>query len=93
MRVVWSPLALSDLRHVEDYIREHDPRAAIKVARKIKQATRRLADYPASGRPGRVPNTRELVVPGTHYIVPYTVSGNEVWIIAIMHAARQWPDS
>lgn len=93
MRVVWSPLAFSDLRHVENYIREHNPRSAFKIAQKIKQATGRLADFPGSGRPGRVPNTRELVVPGTRYIVPYTVIDNEVRIIAVMHAARRWPES
>jgi toxin ParE1/3/4 len=93
MRVVWSPLALSDLRHVEAYIREHDPRAARETARKIKQATRRLADFPASGRPGRWPNTRELVVPGTPYILPYCVRDQELWIIAVLHATRKWPES
>ncbi len=92
MRIVWSPLARSDLRHVEDYIGRHDPRAARKIARKIKQATRSLTDYPASGRPGRWPNTRELVVPGTPFILPYCVKDDELWIIAVMHAARNWPE-
>jgi toxin ParE1/3/4 len=54
--------------------------------------TKRLADYPASGRPGRWPNTRELVVPGTPFMLPYCVKDDELWIIAVMHAARKWPE-
>ena len=57
------------------------------------QATRRLAEFPASGRPGRWPNTRELVVPGTPYILPYCIRDEELWIIAVLHASRKWPES
>ena len=92
MKIVWSPTARRDLRHLRDYIGEDNPAAAAETARKIVAATRRLADYPGSGRPGRLPHTRELVVPGTSYILPYAVRGEELWIIAVLHAARKWPD-
>ena len=74
-------------------ISDNTIRAPRATAWKIKQATRRLADFPASGRPGRWPNTRELVVPGTPYILPYCVKDNELWIIAVLHAAKKWPES
>jgi toxin ParE1/3/4 len=86
-------LAQSDLRHVKAYIKQHDPRPARETTRKIKQASRRLVDFPASGRPGRWPNTRELAVPGAPYILPYCVKDNELWILAVLHAAKTWPDS
>ena len=92
MKILWSPLARRDLVHVEAHIRRDDPRAAAAVADKIKRATRNLADFPGSGRPGRWPGTRELVVPGTPYIIPYKVRNEEVWIIAVLHAARRWPE-
>ncbi|HET6521471.1 MAG TPA: type II toxin-antitoxin system RelE/ParE family toxin, partial [Geminicoccaceae bacterium] len=50
-----------------------------------------LAQHPESGRPGRVPGTRELVVSGTPYIVPYRVQGNTVQILRVLHGARKWP--
>lgn len=92
MRIVWSPTARRDLRHLRDYIGENNPAVAAETARKIVSATRRLVDYPGSGRLGRLPHTRELVVPGTPFILPYTVRGEEVRIIAVLHAARKWPD-
>jgi toxin ParE1/3/4 len=39
-----------------------------------------------------VPETRELVVSGTPYIVPYTVRGDVVEIHAVLHGARKWPE-
>jgi toxin ParE1/3/4 len=52
----------------------------------------RLGAFPAIGRPGRVAGTRELVVSGTPYIVPYRVRGERVQIITVLHSAQRWPD-
>jgi hypothetical protein len=47
---------------------------------------------PLDRRPGRVANTRELVIRRTPYIVPYRVKGEVVQIITILHSAQRWPD-
>ena len=93
MILVWSPTARRHLRQAEAFIAEDNPRAAAETAAKILEATERLKEFPASGRPGRTPHTRELVVPGTPYILPYRVRGEVVEILGIMHGARQWPES
>ena len=46
--------------------------------------------FPALGRPGRVPGTRELVV-HDNYVVPYRVKGQVVQIIRMQHIAQLWP--
>ena len=51
----------------------------------------RLVMHPEIGRPGRVPGTRELVVPRTPFIIPYRVKDNAVQILRVYHAARKWP--
>jgi toxin ParE1/3/4 len=43
------------------------------------------------GRPGRVTGTRELVVDGTPYILPYRVRNRVVQILRVLHGARRWP--
>ncbi|MBI1986597.1 MAG: type II toxin-antitoxin system RelE/ParE family toxin [Rhodospirillales bacterium] len=91
MTIVWSKTAVDDLKSLRAYIRQHNPRAAAGMARTILARVENLADFPAQGRPGRVPHTRELVIPDTPFLVVYTVAGTTIQIIAVLHAARKWP--
>jgi toxin ParE1/3/4 len=93
MNIVWSPTARADLRHIEAYIAERNPRAAAKVAHAILAAVEDLQRFPGIGRPGRVPDTRELVISNTPYVVPYRVVAQTINIIAVIHGARRWPDT
>ena len=85
-------MALSDLDELMDYIAQDNPEAATKVAGKIWETTRMFSNHPAMGKPGRVPGTREMVVTGTSYIVPYRVVANDVQILRVLHGARKWPE-
>ncbi|PIW88418.1 MAG: type II toxin-antitoxin system mRNA interferase toxin, RelE/StbE family, partial [Nitrospirae bacterium CG_4_8_14_3_um_filter_44_28] len=40
---------------------------------------------------GRVEGTRELVISGLPYIIPYRVKNNTIEILRVLHAARKWP--
>lgn len=91
MRIKWLRTALATLDAEGEYIARDNPVAASCVATLIVEAVERLRDFPASGRPGRVPGTRELVIPGTPYIVPYRVRGDSLEILRVFHAARRWP--
>lgn len=91
MTIVWSRTAVADLKSLRAYIRQHNPRAAAKLARTILARVEALAEFPAQGRPGRVPHTRELVIADTPFVVVYTVAGRTVQIVAVLHAARKWP--
>jgi toxin ParE1/3/4 len=48
-----------------------------------------LSDNPQMGRPGRVPGTRELVIPRTPFIVPYRLQRNIIQILRVYHGARR----
>lgn len=65
MRLVWNTFALADRRAIYGYIEPEDPHAAIRVDERFDEAIERLADFPNSGRLGRIDGTRELVVSGT----------------------------
>jgi addiction module RelE/StbE family toxin len=93
MKIQWSSTAVADLESIREYIARDSPTAARKVADRIKEAVNRLSNYPLSGRAGRVPGTRELVIPGTSYIAAYTIQGDEVLIAAMLHGRQNWPES
>ena len=92
MRVRWLDEAVLDLQAVRAYVARDDPDAAADVARRIREAVQILARYPAAGRVGRVPHTREIVVSGTPYLLPYRVKSNAVEILRVLHAAQKWPE-
>ena len=93
MRVRWLDQAVEDLKAVRGYITRHNPSAAADIAQRIREAVQILGDYPAAGRAGRVPNTRELVVSGTPYILPYRVRAETIEILRVLHGAQQWPEN
>jgi toxin ParE1/3/4 len=45
------------------------------------------------GRPGRVPHTRELIIGGTLYIIPYRAKGEKIEILRVLHASMPWLES
>ncbi len=92
MRLKWHRKARQDLRKLRAYIAEDNPKAAADVAARILQAVEHLPANPAIGRPGRVMDTRELVVVNTPYLIPYRVMGDVIVILRVLHGARQWPD-
>lgn len=93
MQIKWTAGARLNLEHVESYIAQDNPSAAIETVLKIIEGVERLADYPALGRPGRVANTRELIVADTPFIVPYRVKGYVIEVLRVIHSARQWPST
>ena len=62
------------------------------VGERIVAAARRLIDFPASGRVGKISGTRELVINGTPYVVAYAVTQSAVRILRVLHGAQEWPD-
>jgi toxin ParE1/3/4 len=92
MRVVWTLQAQKSLLLVRQRIKTDNRKAAARIANRLRISAQRLAIHPESGRPGRVDSTRELVVPGTHYILPYRVRHDRVEILSVIHGAQKWPE-
>ena len=92
MTPIWSPEAIADLVALRAYIEQDDPAAAQRVALHIiHNIETLLPNSPEMGRPGRVPGTRELVIPRTPFIVPYRLVGNAIHVLRVFHAAGRWP--
>jgi toxin ParE1/3/4 len=91
VNIVWSPGAIEHLKHLRAYLAQDNPKAANRVAAALLDAVERLAKLPNLGRPGRVAGTREVVVPGTPYVIPYRLRGDRLEVIAVFHGRQKWP--
>jgi toxin ParE1/3/4 len=84
----WTPTALQDLDRVRAYLAERaDAKTMLSEARRIRDGCQRLGQFPESGRPGRVPLTREVIIPP--YVIPYRIKGDTVEILNIFHTAQK----
>jgi plasmid stabilization system protein ParE len=75
-----------------------NPPAAAKVGRHILDSVEGLVDHPFMSKPGRSPNTRELVTTSYAYLVVYSVEPDNdadqqktVNILRVLHGAMRWP--
>lgn len=72
------------------YIAADSPRAAARMDELFSKAAARLIDHPQLGRPGKIAGTRELI-PHESYRIVYELQDDTVWILTLIHTARQWP--
>jgi toxin ParE1/3/4 len=91
MKVRWSPEAAADFAALVEYIRKDNSSAADRVAHSIYDGIVSLATFPNRGRPGRVKDTRELVLSPLPFIAVYRVKKTFVEIARVLHGAQRWP--
>lgn len=92
MQIEWQEDAIEDMQALrQGYLAEQNPSAAARMAKRILQALVLLRQHPAMGRPGRVPDTRELVIANTPYLVAYRVIDTRLVILRVLHGAQRWP--
>ncbi|MGO8758192.1 MAG: type II toxin-antitoxin system RelE/ParE family toxin [Terracidiphilus sp.] len=92
MKLRWTLPAVDRLREVFESIAADNPAAALRTVERIRNAIRQAARIPYAGRIGRGPGTREIVVPGTSYLVAYRVRADTIHVLAVLHGARKWPE-
>ena len=89
MTIRWTPTAARDLEDVRDYIAQDSEDAAMATVERILAGIEALSRHPQLGRGGRVPGTRDLVMPP--YVAVYRIVKGVVEIHSILHGARPWP--
>ena len=91
--IEWTHQAIRQLDQARDYIAlSNSDEVADRITVRIVASVQQLATFPMSGRPGRVPGTREMVVSNTPFIVAYAVAKTRVVILALYHGAQRWLD-
>ncbi len=95
MKIRWLRKALKNIEQGIAFISRENPAAANMIAQRIYSSVALLADNPTLGHPGRIPDTRELVVPDTRYIIPYRVRPrlDQIEILRVFHVSRKPPQN
>jgi toxin ParE1/3/4 len=91
MQLRWTEEAANDLERIADYLFEHAPDRAAELVRTVYDAPAALLTFPNRGRLGKKAGTREFVLSPLPYLIVYTVRGDAIYIVRILHGAQQWP--
>ena len=92
MRIRWTRQARADIDAVFEYVAADNIRGAEQTVERIQEAAAILVRHSTAGRTGRVLGTREVIVAGTPWVIPYRVGRGFIDILAVIHASRKWPD-
>lgn len=90
VKIVWTDIAIEDLKTIHDYIVQDSKLYADRFINKLISRVDQLENFPISGR--IVPefgneNIRELIE--GNYRIVYKIKPNHIGIVRIHHAARQ----
>jgi toxin ParE1/3/4 len=93
-KIDWTEQAVRQLDQAYDCIAlSNSEEVAAKVTTQIVISVQQLIRFPMSGRLGRIPGTRELVISNTPFIAAYTIQRDRIVIVAIYHGSQMWPEA
>jgi toxin ParE1/3/4 len=91
--IEWTEQATQQLDQAHDYIAfSNSKEVAARITMQIVTSVQQFAAFPISGRTGRVPGTRELVIPNTPFIAAYAIEKADIVVLAVYHGAQHWPE-
>ena len=91
--IEWTEQATRQLDQAHDYVAlSNSEEVADRITMRIVTSVQRLDTFPVSGRSGRVPGTRELVISNTPFIAAYAIDHARIVILALYHGAQRWPE-
>jgi toxin ParE1/3/4 len=89
--IVWPRRAIRHLVALREFIAKDSEQNAAAVAMRILKTVDVLATQPDMGRSGRVLGTREFVITGTPYVIPYRVRRHRLELIGVLPGRQKWP--
>ena len=93
-RIAWTEQASRQVDQAHDFIAlSSGEKTAERITLQILNSVQQLASFPMSGRLGRTPATRELVISNTPFLVAYTIEKHRIVILAVYHGAQRWPEA
>ena len=92
-RIVWTDKARRDLRQIVRYLCRYSPQVAEEIGKQVTAATRRLGEFPLSGRAvPELPDAglREVIV-GNYRVIYEPTENDTVEILSVLHSRRLVP--
>jgi plasmid stabilization system protein ParE len=90
--IIWADEAREIFLEYLFFISEKDQGAAERLFEQVERSLEPVAYFPYSGRPGRVPGTREIVS-HPNYIAIYEVHDDFIEVVDFTHAKKLYPPS
>jgi toxin ParE1/3/4 len=91
LRIRFTETADNDLTAIRSHIAKDNAAAADRTIIRILQSIRYLENFPRLGRPGLLPETRELSISKLPYKAVYRIEGDIILIVTIVHTSRLFP--
>jgi toxin ParE1/3/4 len=85
--VIWTELAISDIRLIRSYIAQFNPKAAADMASRLLAAGDSLTDQPERGR--HIGARRRQLAAVWPYLIRYRVTPDAVYVLRVRHGARR----
>jgi toxin ParE1/3/4 len=90
--IEWTEQATRQLDQAHHYVAlSNSEETASHIVIQIVTNVQQLEAFPMSGRAGRVPGTRELVIANTPFIAAYVIHKARIVILAVYRGAQQCP--
>ncbi|GGE63115.1 plasmid stabilization protein [Streptosporangium jomthongense] len=87
MKLVYTDEAIGDLKRLREFIAEHNPTAATRIASELVGKIELLPDFPKMGTPvemAPVPDSVRDMIFGK-YVVRYSVHASAIIILRVWH--------
>jgi len=93
MKLVWSEQARQEWAAQYRFYLERNSDAARRLRQAVMDGAKRLRVHPKIGRPGRVEDSRELVISGTPFLLVYDENSVRVEILHVYDGRQNWQAS
>ncbi len=68
------------------------PVMSLRLMIEVRASVQRLAQFPAMGREGRIPGTREWPLPDLPYLIPYRIRNGRLQVLRVFHTRKLPPN-
>jgi toxin ParE1/3/4 len=91
-RYFLSSIAEADMLAIWEYIAQDNIAAADRMIDRFTAAFERAAQFPEAGERHEHPKGNFCIVVVSPYLIFYTIAGDEIDIVRVLHGARRWED-